>query len=219
MPTNSPLRLVPPRVDSEPPQPSERADEELVAALLRGDTTAATAFYDRAQLIVRRTVARLLGRYDSEVDDAAQLALIEIVGSIERFRGDCPLDAWLSVVSARVVYKLIRRRSLERKIFSEVPLQAVAVASSNTAREVSLRDSLRRIEKLLERVDQNRLWAFLLHDAYGFDLKEVASITGVSTAAAQTRLTRGRREVQERIERDAELARTFKEFSNAEGEP
>ena len=217
MPSRPSLKLVPPRVDSDPPPP-ELADEALVAALRRGDTTAATAFYDRAQLIVRRTVARLLGRSDSDADDAAQLALIEIVDSIERFRGDCPLDAWLSVVSARVVYKLIRRRSLERKVFSDVPLQAVAVASSSTTREVAVRDSMRRLEKLLARVDQNRLWAFLLHDAYGFDLKEVASITGVSTAAAQTRLTRGRREVQERIERDPDLAHTFKEWSNAEGE-
>jgi len=205
-------------VDSEPPPaPTPRADEALVAALRRGDPSAATAFYDRAQSIVRRTVARLLGRYDSDVDDAAQLALIEIVDSIERFRGDCPLDAWLSVVAARVVYKMIRRRVVERRVFSDVPLQAVAVGSSTTARDITLRDSMRRLEKLLAKVDRNRLWAFLLHDAYGFDLREVASITGVSTAAAQTRLTRGRREVQERIERDPELAQTFAEWSNAEG--
>jgi RNA polymerase sigma-70 factor (ECF subfamily) len=206
-------------VDSERPPESPALNEEgLLAALRDGDPKAASAFYDRAQLVVRRTVARLLGRYDSDVEDASQLALIAIVDSIDRFRGECPLDAWLSVVAARVVYRLIRRRTLERKLFSEAPLQALSVASSNTRRDLALRDSLRRLETVLEKVDANRLWAFLLHDAYGFDLREVASITGVSTAAAQTRLTRGRREVQERIERDPELANAFDEWSKGEGE-
>ncbi|HEX3775251.1 MAG TPA: RNA polymerase sigma factor [Polyangiaceae bacterium] len=206
-------------MDSERPPESPALNEEgLLAALRDGDPKAASAFYDRAQLVVRRTVARLLGRYDSDVEDASQLALIAIVDSIDRFRGECPLDAWLSVVAARVVYRLIRRRTLERKLFSEAPLQALSVASSNTRRDLALRDSLRRLETVLEKVDANRLWAFLLHDAYGFDLREVASITGVSTAAAQTRLTRGRREVQERIERDPELANAFDEWSKGEGE-
>ncbi|HEY1534111.1 MAG TPA: RNA polymerase sigma factor, partial [Polyangiaceae bacterium] len=205
-------------MDSERPPESPALNEEgLLAALRDGDPKAASAFYDRAQLVVRRTVARLLGRYDSDVEDASQLALIAIVDSIDRFRGECPLDAWLSVVAARVVYRLIRRRTLERKLFSEAPLQALSVASSNTRRDLALRDSLRRLETVLEKVDANRLWAFLLHDAYGFDLREVASITGVSTAAAQTRLTRGRREVQERIERDPELANAFDEWSKGEG--
>ncbi|HEX2672579.1 MAG TPA: sigma factor-like helix-turn-helix DNA-binding protein [Polyangiaceae bacterium] len=46
-----------------------------------------------------------------------------------------------------------------------------------------------------------------MHDVYGYDLKEVGQITGVSLAAAQSRLVRGRREIHERIKRDEALAR------------
>lgn len=65
-------------------------------------------------------------------------------------------------------------------------------------------------------MDSGRAWTFLLHDVYGYDLKEVGEITGASLSAAQSRLVRGRREIHERIRRDEALARFLRQ--NAEGE-
>jgi RNA polymerase sigma-70 factor (ECF subfamily) len=181
-------------------------DQPLLLALRRGDPSAAAALHDRARPIVDATVSRLLGRSDMDCEDIAQLALIEIVTSSERFRGECSLDAWISILTARVVYKHIRRRKTERKIFSAVASdQVVAVSPSNTGRETGARDLIARIRKHLDALDPNKAWTFLLHDACGYDLREIAQITGVSVAAAQTRLTRGRRELHERIAADPEL--------------
>jgi RNA polymerase sigma-70 factor (ECF subfamily) len=124
----------------------------------------------------------------------------------------------VSVLTARVVYKQIRRRRLERRLFSTVPAQALALPNSVTKRDLVFRDALRRVQEHLSRIDANRSWTFLLHDVYGYDLKEVATITGASVAAAQSRLVRGRREIHERIGADAELAGVVADVCQEEDE-
>jgi DNA-directed RNA polymerase specialized sigma24 family protein len=39
----------------------------------------------------------------------------------------------------------------------------------------------------------------LLHDAFGYDLDEVAELTNSTAAAVQSRLVRGRRDLTERV--------------------
>lgn len=218
MPSPSPLlRLVPPLLETQPrPLEPARDDSELLASVRAGDASAAAAFHDRTRAVVSRTIGRLLDRQDSDAEDVAQLAFIELVKTIDRFRGDCPLDAWVSVVTARIVYKQIRRRRVERKLFGSVPVQALALTTSATQRELVFRDALRRVQRHLLRIDANRSWTFLLHDVHGYDLKEVASITGVSVAAAQSRLVRGRQEVHERVAADAELRGIVAELCQTE---
>jgi RNA polymerase sigma-70 factor (ECF subfamily) len=211
-------------VNNRAPEPAPRApepsldDAQLLAAIRRGDASAATALHDRARPIVGRTVARLLGRGDRDEEDLCQASLIEIVLGIDRFRGDCPLDAWLSTVAAHVVYKHLRRRQTERRIFSSA-LEAMDEEPRSRAqpgREATMRSVVAQVRKHLEAMDPHKAMAFVLHDVCGYDLREIAQITNVSVAAAQTRLTRGRRELHERIGADPELA---SRLSDLGGEP
>jgi RNA polymerase sigma factor (sigma-70 family) len=149
-------------------------DTELLTALRAGDPEAASALHDRTRRVVGRTVRRLLGPGDFDNEDLCQLAFIELVNTVERFRGDCPLDAWVSVVSARVVYKHLRRRKLERKIFDRTSLQEMPDVAPAPRHGSVLRDLLCRVSDHLKHVDEKHALTFLLHDAYGYDLTEVA---------------------------------------------
>ncbi len=181
-------------------------DLQLVAAVRDGNAAAAALFHDRLRPIVDRTLGRLLGEHDPDYDDLAQQALIELVVSVARFRGECPLDAWASVVIARVAYRQIQRRRSERKLFVLDRGEPPDVVDRAAAPSITLRSAVSRIEKHLRAMDVHKAFAFVLHDVHGYDLDEVSAITGVSRAAAQSRLVRGRKLLHERIARDPELA-------------
>jgi RNA polymerase sigma-70 factor (ECF subfamily) len=214
----------PPKLWLVPSAPSRSAarpaldDSELLAALRAGDVGAATALHDRVRAQVDRTIRRLLGPRDLDHEDLAQLAMIELVSTIGRYRGDCSLDSWTSTLTAHVVYKHIRRRKTERRIFGVLDADFLAEtrSSSKTVRDAILRNVMGRVRAHLAEIDETKAWTFVLHDVCGYDLREIAEITGVSVAAAQTRLVRGRREVHERIASDPELANLLE---SEEGEP
>ena len=180
-------------------------DAQLLDAVRRGDPSSATTLHDRARPVVVRTVGRLLGRFDWDGDDLVQLALIEFITTIDRFRGECSLDGWISMITARVVYKHIRRKKTERRIFDAGALED-GVSLHRPGRDAALHGLITRVRGHLDALEPNKAWTFLLHDVCGYDLREIAEITGTSVAAAQTRLTRGRRELHERIANDPELA-------------
>ncbi len=190
-------------------------DSELLAALRVGDPGAAVALHDRIRPQVDRTIARLLGRADVDSEDLAQLALIEIVSTIDRYRGDCALDWWTSTVTAHVVYKHLRRRQTERRLFASLDADDIVPRSStHGARAPMLRDMLARVLRHLDAIEEQKAWTFVLHDVCGHDLREISEITGVSVSAAQSRLVRGRRELHERIAADGELGEWLRELED-----
>jgi RNA polymerase sigma-70 factor (ECF subfamily) len=206
---------VPRDTATPPPVPRITLDDHaLIAAVQGGDQRIASALCDRVWPQVDRTIRRLLGSSDADRDDIAQLSLIELVGTIGRYRGDCSLDSWAQTVTAHVVFKHIRRRQVERRIFSDLLSDDVttAAASTHTERNSATRQLLARVSDHLDGMNAGRAWAFVMHDILGYDLREVATMTGKSVAATQSRLVRGRRELHRRIAEDPELGELVAEM-------
>jgi RNA polymerase sigma-70 factor (ECF subfamily) len=203
------LRLV---EDAPPaPVPAEtrvaKKDLDLLGLVRAGDSTSAAALYERVRPQVDRTLYRLLGGGDADHADLAQMALIELVTTIDRYRGECTLDTWVSTVTAHVAFKHLRRRQSERRLFEHlVAGDDVAGGPTRLGRDTAAKDVLQRIGVHLDKMDGAYSSAFVLHDVFGYDVREMAHILGISATAAQSRLVRGRKQLHERIAADPELA-------------
>lgn len=193
---------------AEAPIRAQLDDAEILAALRECDSSVASQLYVRVRPQVDRTIVRLLGRRDADHDDLAQLAIIALLGSLKRFRGECSLDTWTSRITARTVFRELRRRKSQHRLFDPSCCGDVDVdaAGPSSERVASMRSALRRIRVHLDSIDPVKAWTVVLHDAWGYDLREIAEITEASVAAAQSRLVRGRAELQARIEGDRDLA-------------
>ncbi|HMI83084.1 MAG TPA: RNA polymerase sigma factor [Polyangiaceae bacterium] len=180
-------------------------DSQLLAAMRSGDKSVASAFHDRVRPQVDRTLLRLFRRYDVDHEDLRQLALIELVMTIARFRGECSLDSWVGALTTRIVFKHLRRRQAERRLFGVLEREDAA-PQSGVGSDPLVRNLMQHASQHLHSMDPNRAWAFFLHDVLGYELRELAQIMGISVSAAQSRLVRGRRELHGRFASDPELA-------------
>lgn len=170
-----------------------------------GDRSAATALHHRVRPTIERTVNRLLGAHDRDREDVIQTSLVELVRSLARFRGECSLDTWVSRVAAHTVFKELRRRRVEYNVIARNVEVDDDARGGDLEKHMGDRSLTARIRKHLDAMVYERAFTVMLHDVCGHDLREIAEITEVTVAAAQSRLVRGRRELHDRIARDPEL--------------
>jgi RNA polymerase sigma-70 factor (ECF subfamily) len=176
----------------------ELDEQELIAQVARGNREATAELYDLHVGRVESTIARILGRREADHDDLVQAAFVQIVTSFDRFDGACSLATWVTKISAHVAYNALRSRRRTRAVFSasEAPADAGGVTSGT---DPAL---LMRLRSALASLSPEKAETILLHDMLGHDLSEVAKLTGVTVAAAQSRLVRARRELRELLDGD-----------------
>lgn len=200
------LRLVP---GDRAPLPRPRVeDEALIDAIERGDPHLGGEIYERLIRVVDSTLYRIVGPGDRDHDDLVQMAFEQIVTTIakKKFARACSLTSWAAAVTCNIALNAIRSRSSERKIFDA----RVAIdgdgdwvrSDADVERQAAARERLETIRRHLAAMGTERAQTLLLHDFFGKELSEIAVLTGVSVAAAQSRLVRARHELFLRLQQD-----------------
>jgi RNA polymerase sigma-70 factor, ECF subfamily len=188
---------------------SQPSDEELIDAVVRGDASVAGALYDRLLPLVDATLFRMLGTRLPDHDDLVQASFEQIVKTLttRRFARACSLRTWASSIAANVALNALRSRVRERRVVDRNESAAEAsersFARDDPERDLTLSREIAKVRAALREMNPQRAEALVLHDVLGHDLAEVAALLGVSIAAAQSRLVRGRRELKQRLESEA----------------
>jgi RNA polymerase sigma-70 factor (ECF subfamily) len=177
-------------------------DEDIVAGLLAGEPWAAEQLYERVHGSVRDSLRRIL-RGSADYDDLMQASFERILSVLSHrpLRPPYNLPAWAGAVAARVALDALRRRTRELRLFDGDGRLGQAESPRGHAdpeRTAAVRAEVERAQKLLTSLKPDQAEALVLHEVLGHDLHAIAELTGVSVAAAQSRLSRGRRKLLER---------------------
>jgi RNA polymerase sigma-70 factor (ECF subfamily) len=183
---------------------AELSDEELVVALRRGDRQVGRILYQRLVRVIDATLSRVIGPGQPDHDDLVQAAFEEVVRTLFKgqFKGRCRLTSWAASIACHLGLNAIRSRRTERGIFDRsADVSDSGLSHSPRHPEIALeaRDELKLLRTALATLSPGRAEAVLLHDAFGYDLSEVAELTNSTEAAVQSRLVRGRRDLSERL--------------------
>ena len=182
--------------------------------ILRGEEWAADALYDRVHRVVERTLRRLLREQSPDLEDLIQTSFERIILTLSgrRFAGACSLTTWASSIASHVAIDALRSRVRDRKLFrreSPSTPELTDAPSLLPERQLEARSEVERLQGILVRMKAEQTRTLVLHDVLGHDLSEIAVLTGVSVAAAQSRLVRGRKEFLRRagVGKQASLGR------------
>lgn len=183
------------------------SETELIEGVVRGDERVAVELYYRLLPAIESSLLRVLGRRETEHEDLVQTSFEQLILTLsrQRFAGACSLATWASSIAAHVALKSIRSRTRQRRVFNlHVEPQDVSEhqrSEDDLEGTLVSRQRLEQVRLALAQLAPPKAEAVLLHDVLGHGLTEIAAITGSSVAAAQTRLSRGRRELADRLEK------------------
>jgi RNA polymerase sigma-70 factor, ECF subfamily len=188
-------------------------DADLFQGIVAGDERIARELYRRLLPAVESALYRVLGRREDDHEDLVQSSFEQIVVTISqrRYAQACSLNTWASTIAAHTALKSLRARYRRRRVFDARPapdeLAEFATDDDDVERIVSERRALDRLRERLSELPAAQAEAVLLHDLMGRPLAEIATLTGASIAAAQSRLVRGRKELLARLSADRERER------------
>ena len=172
-----------------------------VARAAAGDRESAESLL--LELLPRvRNLVRYLAWGDADVDDIAQLALIEIARSFHNYRGEGALNSWVDRITTRVaLHHLRRRRSEERRRSALAPDLYVVGGGHEQPDDYTLR---RKTIQLLDGLPDEQRHALVLHHVVGLSVPELAKELDIAFETARSRLRLGVQKLREQIRQRGE---------------
>ena len=183
-----------------PPASGRSVEEsiELTRRAAMGDATAARALICRVSGRVKNTCRYLTGKDD--VDDFAQMTLIQMIASAGSFRGESSFEFWVDRITVRTVSKQLAKSSRRRHLREMVLSPCLVIG--DVEQDVALKELRGRLIDQFMLLTEKQRGAVTLHYLYGYEAPEIADLLGVRLNAVRSRLRKGIRQLRRNILKD-----------------
>jgi RNA polymerase sigma factor (sigma-70 family) len=190
------------------PAPSDEL-AGLARAAAAGDPDAASTLVMHLGGSMFAIVRRVLGRRHADVDDAAQDAVIALLGALPKFRNECGVTHFAHRIALLTALAALRRARVRQRFTDgsgdgELDAEADDVASP-WATTVSTRRRV-LVRQLLDELPDVIAEALALHFILGYTVDEIAEAAAISPNTVWSRLRLGKQALRRKLEGDARLA-------------
>jgi RNA polymerase sigma-70 factor (ECF subfamily) len=179
--------------------PKDVSEAALVDRVRNGDAEAFEAIYERYFKRIYHFVHRRLNiRADAE--EATQEVFISVFSSIDSYRGDAPLAAWIFGITRRVVAARFRRKRHTMLPLGDDDSEQWSTVLSKMSSEPTPLESyecqerLQQMRDVLERrLTREQQLLFQLHHLEELPISEIAAALNKSENAVKSNLYRARK--------------------------
>lgn len=178
----------------------EPTDAELIAVVLKGDSSAFETLITRYQPRVFAT-ARRYARRESEVEDIVQEIFLKAFQKLASFRGEAPFEHWLMRLAVRTCFDFLRGHQRNRETaFTELTepetdwLERFVVQPDDADDHATAAKQL--IDRILEQLSPPARMVITLLEIEEKSVKEIAILTGWSVPLVKVRAFRARAEMR-----------------------
>jgi RNA polymerase sigma-70 factor (ECF subfamily) len=178
----------------------EPTDTELIEAVRGGDSSSFEPLIRKYSPRVF-AMARRYARRENEVEDIAQEVWMKAFQKLSGFRGDAPFEHWLMRLAVRTCYDFLRAHQRNRETtFTELSHEEDEwlehfVAEPEEAEEAAAA-ARSLVQRILEQLSPPARLIITLLEIEERSVREIADLTGWSTALVKVRAFRARAEMR-----------------------
>jgi RNA polymerase sigma-70 factor (ECF subfamily) len=181
----------------------EKSDAELVAAVIGGDLTSYEELIKRHQPRIFGMVRRY-SRRESDAEDIVQEVFIKAYQKLNTYRAEAPFEHWLTRLAVRVCYDYLRSQQRQPVLaFSELREESREWLENQAAApdgpDANEEDARELVNQLLGQLSAPARMVITLLEIEERTVKEIAQITGWSTALVKVRAFRARSEMKKHL--------------------
>jgi RNA polymerase sigma-70 factor (ECF subfamily) len=181
-------------------------DRERVRLAGEGEPKAQAWLVTRLLPRVRR-IARAFLKRNADADDAAQVALLEILRSASTYRGEASVEGWAKCIAVRAVLRFAQEERRRDRLIDRNDSGEDETAPSELHEDRAVEALPRALREYLGELAEPQRNALILHHALGHSVDEIAEMTEVSPDTVKSRLRLGTAALRKKVQQDIAIGR------------
>ncbi len=171
-------------------------DLDIARRAVTGDSEAFLALYQQNLPHIYAACLRVVADRE-EAEEVTQQALIRAWETLESYRGESPISAWLHRIAINVALDYLRsRQRLGRRLQFTDDLEIYHSPDPTSSREIQL-----DLEQAIAELPPQARTVLVLHDIEGYSHAEISNLLGIAIGTSKAHVHAARRFLKEALGR------------------